>query len=380
MKIKQPPLPLHETLLCTPARLDVLPALTAPLVDWYRRSARDLPWRRGITPYRTWISEVMLQQTRVEAVKGYFARFLEALPTVEALAAIPEDALLKLWEGLGYYSRARNLQRAARLIVERHGGMLPASCAALRELPGFGEYTAGAVASIAFGIPVPAVDGNVYRVLSRILLSYADTSRPAVKAAFREAAALLLTDNSRSPGDLNQALMELGATVCLPNGPPLCERCPVAPHCAARREGCAADLPVKAAKKPRRIEERTIVLALSPDGVLLFRRPDTGLLAGMYEPLNLEGRLDAPAAGAALEALGARACKTLPLAAAKHIFSHVEWRMRGYLVYCAPFSAGNGVWADASALAGAYAVPSAFRVFFADIDRYFNMLEAPPAE
>lgn len=362
---------LEDTLLCTRRQLDALPALTEPLMVWYRGNARVLPWRAEPTPYRVWISEIMLQQTRVEAVRGYYERFLAVLPSVEALAAAPEDTLLKLWEGLGYYSRARNLQKAARLIMERHSGFLPASYGELLALPGIGEYTAGAIASIAFGIPEPAVDGNVYRVLSRFLASYADTSQSVVKKAFREAAATLLPD--KRPGDLNQALIELGAIVCVPNAAPRCESCAIYTGCAARVAGCAGELPVKARKKARRLEARTVVLLVSAVGVLLFRRENRGLLPGLYQPLNLEGHLDLDAVGAAVRNLGGEPRTLLPLASAKHIFSHVEWHMQGYLAIVERFDTPGAVWADAGSLEGERAVPSAFRAFFRDIGRYFLM-------
>ena len=225
-------------------------AVPEPLISWYRQNARDLPWRENPEPYRVWVSEIMLQQTRVEAVKPYYRRFLEALPDVAALADAPEEQLMKLWEGLGYYSRARNLQKAARQIMERHGGKLPPSYELLLDLAGFGEYTAGAVASIAFGIPVPAVDGNVLRVFSRVLASDSDIMAPAVRKGCRSL--LLETMPQSCPGDYNQALMELGATLCAPNGPPNCMACPLSHLCRAYLNGNPSAFPVKAPKKERR--------------------------------------------------------------------------------------------------------------------------------
>ena len=227
--------------------------LTLPLLLWYRENARDLPWRKKPTAYRVWVSEIMLQQTRVAAVLDYYRRFLEELPDVQALAEVPEERLMKLWQGLGYYSRARNLQRAARTIVSGFGGRFPERYEDIRALPGVGDYTAGAVGSIAFGLPTPAVDGNVLRVIARITGDGGDISTPAMKKRVTEALARVIPVDA--PGDYNQALMELGATVCLPNGAPLCEKCPAARLCTAFQQGRTGELPVKAPKKPRREED-----------------------------------------------------------------------------------------------------------------------------
>ena len=227
-----------------------LEQMVEPLLFWFSQSHRDLPWRREPSPYHVWVSEVMLQQTRVEAVRPYYERFLAALPTVQALAGCPQEQLLKLWEGLGYYSRARNLQRAAQEIVRCYNGQLPASCDLLKKLPGIGDYTAGAIASIAFDLPVPAVDGNVLRVLTRVLACPDDIALPATKEAFRQL--LLPVEPTPGAGAFNQALMELGAVVCLPNSPPQCLVCPLQGLCLAHQQGRETDYPVKAPKKARR--------------------------------------------------------------------------------------------------------------------------------
>ena len=211
-----------------------LEELPLPLIRWYREHARALPWRSDPTPYHVWISEIMLQQTRVAAVLGYYRRFLAELPGVAELAAAEEDRLMKLWQGLGYYSRARNLQKAARQIMEEHGGRFPHTYEGIRALAGVGDYTAGAISSIAFGLPVPAVDGNVLRVVSRIAGYDGDITRPETRRRVGEALGRVMP--LEAPGEFNQALMELGATVCLPNGAPLCERCPAAHLCRALRE------------------------------------------------------------------------------------------------------------------------------------------------
>lgn len=341
--------------------------IVGPLLAWYRSRARVLPWREQPTPYRVWISEIMLQQTRVEAVKPYFDRFLAALPDVQSLADAPEDALLKLWEGLGYYNRARNLQKAAQRVVAEFGGALPADYDALLTLPGIGPYTAGAIASIAYGIAMPAVDGNVLRVVSRLLASPHDIAEPSVKAAvFARLREILPPD---APGDFNQALMELGATVCLPKSAARCTSCPVASLCLAKAQDVAAELPVKAPKKARRIEQKTVFLLLADGRVALRQRPKRGLLAGLWELPHTEGHLDPSSARAYLSAqLGFEAQSLSPLPDAKHVFTHVEWHMTGYAALAAaPPSAPSLRWANAQELADGFAVPSAFKPFTAHL-------------
>lgn len=334
---------------------------SAPLLEWYDRHARSLPWREDSTPYHVWISEIMLQQTRVEAVKPYYARFLSALPDIRSLAEAPEEQLLKLWEGLGYYNRVRTLQKAAQRLVSDHNGTLPADYAALLSLPGFGPYTAGAVASIAFGIPVPAVDGNVLRVAARLTASFADITKPSVRTEVTDSLQRLLP--SDRPGDFNQALMELGATVCLPNGTPRCEVCPLSTVCEGNRQGLAAVLPQKAPKKPRKIEERTVFVLLSQGHAALRKRPDTGLLASLWEFPSVEGTLTSEEAKAFLTGMGLSVQKLSPLKPAKHIFSHIEWIMTGYLVQISDRN-DSFTWADRAQLKGEYALPSAFRVYY----------------
>ena len=253
--------------------------LRGRLLDWYARHKRDLPWRRTRDPYRIWISEVMLQQTRVAAVIPYYERFLDRFPDVGALAEAPEQRLLAAWSGLGYYSRARNLQKAARAIVELR--RFPRDYDSLRALAGIGDYTASAVASIAFGLPHPVLDGNVLRVLSRLTAERGSIQSQAVRQRLRETAGRLL--DAKRPGEFNQALMELGATVCLPKRP-LCGQCPVSRYCEARRQGQQNELPVNAVRPtPRRIEKQ--LLLIEQDGkVLLWQRPaDSRRLAGFWE-------------------------------------------------------------------------------------------------
>lgn len=307
-----------------------LQRIVNPLLAWFEENARVLPWREHPDPYYVWVSEIMLQQTRVEAVKPFFARFTAALPDVAALAACPEERLLKLWEGLGYYNRVRNMQKAARLVMREYGGRLPERYEELLKLPGIGSYTAGAIASIAYGQAVPAVDGNVLRVISRICGNEEDISKQPVRKRFEQE--LLAVMPQERPGTFNQSLMELGATVCLPNGAPDCGRCPVSGLCYARRTGRQTELPLKAEKKARRVEKRTVLVIRDGSCAAVRRRPGKGLLAGLYELPNFEGHLGQDEALEAAKNYGFHPIRILPLAPAKHIFSHVEWNMIGYLV------------------------------------------------
>ena len=337
--------------------MDKLQKLPIPLLIWYRENARTLPWRSDPTPYHVWVSEVMLQQTRVAAVLDYYRRFLEAAPSVASLASLPQDQLMKLWQGLGYYSRARNLQKAAEQIMTCHGGVFPNTYEDIRALAGVGDYTAGAIASIAFGLSVPAVDGNVLRVAARITGDEGDISTPAMKK--RVTAALTEAIPLDAPGDFNQALMELGATVCLPNGAPLCEKCPAAHLCRAFQDGRTGELPVKGIKKARRVEKRTVYLLFCGDSVALRRRPGRGLLAGLWEyPNELEGDVDWPARW------GLAVPKLEKAGRGKHIFTHIEWHMTALAGELdSPNLPEGWVWAGRRALRDVYAVPNAFQSF-----------------
>ena len=339
--------------------------ISPALLDWFYKNRRSLPFREDPTPYHVWLSEVMLQQTRVSAVLPYYYRFLEALPDIPALAACEEERLHKLWEGLGYYSRVRNLQKAAKLVCAQYGGQLPADYAALRALPGIGEYTAGAIASISFGLPVPAVDGNVLRVFSRLYNDPGVITEPAVKKAFT--ARVMEHQPPEKAGDYNQALMELGALVCVPNGAPLCGQCPLAALCLARAAGTTAQLPQKAKPKPRKIVPVTLALVESPAGFLVQQRPEKGLLAGLWQPVLWEDEhlLQAEVL-ARLAALGLDTGTAAPAAlpAAKHIFTHIEWLMSGVQLHVAAQSAPAGyVWASREQLRTTYTLPGAFRAY-----------------
>lgn len=335
-----------------------LKAISGPLLYWYEHHARTLPWRENPRPYQVWISEIMLQQTRVEAVKPYFARFMTELPTIEALAGVSEDRLLKLWEGLGYYSRARNLKKAARMIVEQYGGRMPSDYNELLGLPGIGSYTAGAIASIAFGQPVPAVDGNVLRVISRVLASRRDILKQSTKKWMATELAGMIPENQA--GRFNQSLMEIGAVVCIPNGRPRCLKCPLESLCLTKREGLMEEIPVKAKPLRRRMEKRTIGILEYQEQVGLKKRPDTGLLAGLYELPNTAGHLPPQELAGAFCLQPEDIEATVRLPDARHIFSHIEWHMIGYrIVVNRPLPADYLMVPKASAAAG-YALPKAF--------------------
>ncbi len=315
-----------------------LDEIAEPLLRWFKSEKRALPWREESTPYRVWVSEIMLQQTRVEAVKPYFERFVAALPDVHALAHADEDTLMKLWEGLGYYSRARHLQDAARLICRDHGGTVPAHFDDLLALPGVGRYTAGAVASIAFGERRPAVDGNVLRVIMRLLACPADILKERTKRAVEEALLARLPENA---GDFNQALMELGALICLPRSAARCSVCPLERLCLAKEAGLQAELPQKPPPKRRRTEKLTIFLLSKSGRIALEKRPSQGLLAGLWGFPAMEGHLRKEEAAKALQAIGLTPLKFQALPAAQHIFSHITWQMVGWHVDLADSSSAS---------------------------------------
>lgn len=335
------------------------------LAAWYRENGTSMPWRDERSPYCTWISEIMLQQTRTAAVIPYFERFMKAFPDVRSLADADEETLMKLWEGLGYYSRARNLHRAAKDIVDRFGGELPHTAKELSTLAGIGEYTAGAIASICFGEPEPAVDGNVLRVVTRLCASGADIALPetkrAVTAALRE---VYPTDGSA--GLLTEALMELGERVCIPNGEPRCLACPLAEICAGLCEGKQNDLPIKSPKKARKLRPCTVLLLRCGERYAIEKRPEKGLLAGLWEFPNVDGHLSADEAHAFAESLGAHPAEVTSAGEATHVFTHIEWHMHGYFVECEAMPA-TFTWATPTEIADTYTVPKAFRAYLNQI-------------
>ena len=339
--------------------------LSRLLLDWYYKERRILPWREDPTPYHVWISEIMLQQTRVEAVKEYYRRFLEAFPDVQALAEAEEPEYMKLWEGLGYYSRVRNMHKAAVVIMEEYGGQIPGTSRELEKLPGIGAYTAAAIASIAFGEAVPSVDGNLMRVFARMTCSseniLAGNTKKQAEEWYRE---LIPAD---VPGDFNQAVMDLGATVCLPNTQPLCLLCPWAGMCESHEAGTEQEYPVRVKKTKKKVEDRTVFLIRDGETILLRRRPEKGLLAGLYEFPNEPGHLTESEALERLAAYGLRVNRMEKLPAAKHLFSHVTWNMRGYRVELDGTSrhdegctGGNLIAVAREDLEEEYTVPAAF--------------------
>ena len=345
-----------------------LQAIPKPLIKWYDNNRRILPWREEATPYRVWVSEIMLQQTRVEAVKPYFNRFMDTLPDIRALAEAEEEVLLKLWEGLGYYNRVRNLQKAAIQIMEDYDGIMPDSYEELLKLKGIGSYTAGAVSSIAYGKPNPAVDGNVLRVIARIRKDdrciSEDKVKKSVEADLRE---IIPTDR---PGDFNQAMMEIGACVCIPNGAPHCEECPLQHICMAYGDGTQLQYPNKAKAKERVVEEKTVLIIRDADLAALHKRPSKGLLAGMYEFPSMKGFCTAEEVKEYLAENGLQVLRIQPLDDAKHIFSHREWHMKGYLIRVdelAPRRSGpdsaDWIYIEPGETKDKYPIPSAFAAY-----------------
>lgn len=369
-----------------------------PLLMWYNAAGRSLPWRQTRDPYAIWVSEIMLQQTRVETVKDYYIRFMRELPDVYALAECPDERLLKLWEGLGYYSRIRNMKKAAVLVTEEMKGQFPGDPAALRKLPGIGSYTAGAIASIAFRVPAAAVDGNVLRVFARMTALRENILLPAVKRRAEEELTALLSDmryegtgesgglrtdgagssgNDREtdcffdPGAFTQAMIELGALVCVPGTEPKCADCPVSGCCEAFRQGIAGELPVRIKNTARRVERRTVFLVRDGDAVAVTRRPERGLLAGMYEFPNVSGCLSAEEAASYVAQMGYEALRVRPLPHARHLFSHVEWQLAGYEIQIGQPDRTDTVWifAEPDEIRSRYAIPSAFSAY---TDRIVN--------
>ena len=336
--------------------MEHLKDIIEPLLQWFQLNKRDLPWRRTKDPYPIWVSEIMLQQTRVEAVKPYYERFLQALPTVKDLAEADEETILKLWEGLGYYSRIRNMQKAAVQVMEEHNGQFPADHKKLLKLKGIGPYTAGAVGSIAFDLPVPAVDGNVLRVMSRITADTSDISLQSTKKDWeKRIAAIMPLDH---PGDFNQALMELGATVCLPNGAPKCEICPVRKHCQAYRREATQIFPIKAEKKERVQEYLNVYFCTDGDKIAIRKRPQKGLLSSLWELPNAHREIAVPAA---LQEFGIIQAEISPMKNRKHIFTHIEWHMDCYFVKVSEKRESDLLWVSIEDAETTYALPSAFK-------------------
>lgn len=342
-------------------REQIYARLPATLLGWYSGAARDLPWRQNQNPYPVWISEIMLQQTRVEAVKAYYLRFLAELPTIEALANCEEQRLMKLWEGLGYYSRVQNLQKAAKLIMTEYEGVFPCTYEEICKLPGIGPYTAGAIASICFELPTPAVDGNVLRVISRITGDYTDIASPTYKKEVTAQLAKVYPLQRR--GDFTQSLMELGATVCLPGGPPKCLVCPAAAFCRAYSLGLTEELPVKAKREKRTVQQLTVLLLQSQGCVALGKRQPQGLLGGMWELPNLPEILTQQQVLEHLTRLGVAGAAINRRVERSHIFTHVKWEMACYFIDC-PEQSGPWQWTARETLERDIALPTAFKQFY----------------
>lgn len=339
----------------------MLRPIAPPLLQWFQANKRLLPFRQEPSAYHIWVSEIMLQQTRVAAAIPYYNRFIAALPDPAALAACEPDALRKLWQGLGYYNRVNNMQKAARIVCEQYGGDLPADYDALRALPGIGDYTAGAIASIAFGIPAPAVDGNVLRVFARIYNDDADVMQPATKRLFTQR--VLDQMPKETPGPYNEALMELGALICVP-GTPHCEVCPLADRCLGYAAGHQAELPVKPAPKAKTPVRVTVALVQSPAGLLLQRRPGKGLLAGLWQPAAWEKELTQPELAEELAKIGVEVTWGEALPAARHVFTHKIWNLGGWRASAPACALPEGwVWAAPEDLKQLYAVPNAYAAY-----------------
>ena len=342
---------------------DIFDRLPGALLPWYECNRRDLPWRKDKDPYHIWVSEIMLQQTRVEAVKGYYTRFLQKLPDIQSLANADAELLHKLWEGLGYYSRVRNLKKAALQILERHDGVFPKTHAEVSNLAGIGPYTAGAICSIAFDLPTPAVDGNVLRVISRLTDDATPIDTMSWRKVITQSLAEIYPDRA---GDFTQALMELGATICGPNRKPDCGNCPCNTFCVGYQNGTAEELPVKKAKAQRRIEEKT-VFVLSCEGFYgLQKRPDKGLLAGLWEFPNVPSKLELNDVISEVERSGIIPKEIIRQVEKKHIFTHVEWHMSGIYMEVKE-KAGNLIWMEAEQIQKEAALPTAFRQFWEEV-------------
>lgn len=339
---------------------EILQRLPGILLPWYREHRRELPWRADREPYHIWVSEIMLQQTRVEAVRGYYTRFLDTLPTVESLANCDDERLKKLWEGLGYYSRVRNMKKAAQVILSEYGGVFPREYDQVIRLPGIGEYTAGAILSIAFDKPYPAVDGNVLRILSRLLDNPSPIDLPESKKRFQNT----LKANYPSPaGEYTQALMELGATICGPNRKPDCVLCPCRTLCLGFQRGTAENLPVKSPKRPRRTEQRTVFIFSCSGKIALEKRPESGLLAGLWQFPNLPGTLTLEEALHAAGEMGLHPKEIYRQSEKAHIFTHIRWEMRAYYLEVSNQAEALN-WLTPEEIRRDAALPTAFRQFF----------------
>jgi len=343
-----------------------LKIIVNPLLEWYQKEKRDLPWRHTKDSYKIWISEIMLQQTRVEAVKEYYERFLKELPTLKDLATVDEDKLLKLWEGLGYYSRARNLKKCAETLIKNNQTELPRNYDELKSLPGIGPYAAGSIGSIAYDLKTPAIDGNVLRVMTRIYEDDRNIMNSQVRREyFQKIQEIMPADHTR---DFTESLMELGALVCVPNGAPTCLTCPLNFCCQSYQHGTMLQYPVKKKSAVRKIEEKTIIILEYNGKYAIQKRPDTGLLASMYEFFSIPSKLSEEELEMFLEEHDILSQKVYNLGILKHIFSHIEWHMVGYHVVCQEKPEQDFIWASKKELTEKYSLPNAYIKYIQKMD------------
>ena len=326
------------------------------VIDWYQNNRRSIPWREDPSPYHTWLSEIMCQQTRIETVIPYYLNFIEEVPDIESLSELSEDRLMKLWQGLGYYSRARNLQKAAQVIVTRHHGVFPGSYEEVLALPGIGTYTAGAILSMAFQQNYAAVDGNVLRILTRCNADIDDISLEATKKKYKAEIEALPKDR---PGDFNQGLMDIGATICIPNGEPLCSRCPLKEKCLAHLRQIETQFPVKAPRSVRKEENYTVFLIFQNGKILLRKRSGRGLLANLYEFKNVPGFLSPEEVRLNFPEARISSGKQLDF-----VFTHKTWHMKSYVLTTENYLPEEGeLLVTPEELSGRYSIPTAFAQF-----------------
>lgn len=339
--------------------IELIKKMTNPVIKWYQQNKRDLPWRKEKNPYHIWLSEIMLQQTRIEAVKQYYERFLEQIPNIQVLAEVEEQKLLKLWEGLGYYNRARNLKKSAQIIQEKYNGEMPKTYQELVQLPGIGEYTAGAISSIAYDEKVPAVDGNVLRVVSRVIGSKRDVLERTTK---REMTQKLQEIMPKQAGDFNEGLMELGELICVPNGEPLCEKCPLKEICVAKNKNLTSYIPVRNQKVKRKKEEKTVFLLEFGGEIAIRKREETGLLANMYEFPNIDKKINKKEIETVLQNWSLTVKRMKKIGTHHHVFSHIEWDMTGYKI---EVNKKNKIftWIKKEDILEKYPIPGAFIPF-----------------
>lgn len=339
--------------------IELMKEMRRPVIQWYQKNKRELPWRKEKNPYHIWLSEIMLQQTRIEAVKQYYERFIKELPTIQDLAEVKEEKLLKLWEGLGYYNRARNLKKAAQIIQEKYEGQMPKRYKELIELSGIGEYTAGAIASIAFDEPVPAVDGNVLRVVSRVIGSKKDVLDNKTKKEFTQKLQEIMPEQA---GDFNEGLMELGELICIPNGEPLCKKCPLQEICIARRDNLTKIIPVRNQKIKRKKEQKTVFLLEFEGKIAIRKREKTGLLANMYEFPNIDKKIDKKEIQTVLQDWNLTSSNIEAIGTHHHVFSHIEWDMIGYKIQVSSINK-EFTWVKQEEILQKYPIPGAFVPF-----------------